>query len=177
MKQFLTALLLLLVFLSFAKEFGSKKDGWTLNLPDGWNTSAVLSSLVGKAIGTGEGSVETKLTAFKGTGLVNAVILNLITFETEASLSFNVKAVTDALEKDSGVQGKIQRKALRIGERNAVRIEYIRKPDHRMIQYFLMNGGRLWSLLFIGPEDMNGALAEEIRGIAETFRPVSAAAE
>ena len=165
--------LLFLLFFSFslilsAKEFGSKKDGWILVLPDDWNTNQLLSALIGKTIGTGEGTVETKLTAYKGSELKNAVILNLISFETEANLSFNVKAVRDGLEKDPKIR-IVSQKKVKAGDTDAVRMEYLR-GSNRMIQYLLVKQNRLWSLIFICPKEISAKIKDEIGGIANTFR-------
>ena len=166
-------ILLFLLLLSFslilsAKEFGSKEDGWMLSLPDDWNTNPLLSALAGKTMRSGEGTVETKLTAFKGSELKSTVILNLISFESEANLQFNAKAVRDALEKEPKIKIVSQRKIKRT-DHDAVRIEYIR-DSNRFIQYLLVNKGKLWSLLFITPRNISSRIEKEIDGIAETFR-------
>lgn len=155
------------LFLS-AKEFGSKKDGWTISLPDDWNTNPLLSALAGKTMGSGEGAVETKLTAFKGSELKSTVILNLISFESEANLQFNAKAVQDALEKEPKIR-IVSQKKIKITNMDAVRIGYVRNSN-RFIQYLLVNKGKLWSLLFICPREISSKIEKEIGGIAETFR-------
>lgn len=168
MRSFPFLLLFFFSLLLSAEEFGSKKDGWTLSLPDDWTTNSLLSALAGKTMGSGEGAVETKLTAYKGSDLKNAVILNLISFESEANLLFNAKAVRDALEKEPEIK-IISQKKIKRTDTDAVRIEYIR-DSNRFIQYLLVNKGRLWSLLFISPKNIGGKIKEEIGGIAEAFR-------
>ena len=169
MRSFLFLLLFSFSLILSAKEFGSKKDGWILSLPDDWTTNPLLSALVGKTMGSGEGTVETKLTAYKGSDLKNAVILNLISFESEAKLLFNVKAVRDALEKDPEIK-IVSQKKIKTGDIDTVRLEYTR-DSNRMIQYLLVNKGRVWSLLFICPKNVGTELKEEIGGIMGTFRP------
>ena len=96
------------------------------------------------------------------------MILNLISFETEANLSFNVKAVRDGLEKEPAIR-IVSQKKVKAGDTDGVRMEYLR-GSNRMIQYLLVKQNRLWSLLFICPKEISAKIQDEIGGIANSFR-------
>jgi len=171
MKRFLLfTFVFCLAAIGFAKEFGSQKDGFFIQMPDDWQTNRLLSSFVGTAIDRKDGAIGTKLTAYKGVLTKQPLVLNLITFETEDSLDFNRKAVIDGLSKDSQMRGGIQNTTVNLNGKQAARLEYVRKSGHRLIQYLLVDRGRLWSILFVGPQNMTAPTKAELGQIANSFR-------
>ena len=152
-----------------AATFGSEAEGFTIELPDGWKTNAIVSKIVGAAVDKGE-DVGTKLTAFKtGSGL-SPMVLNIVTFKTFEDLNFNRKAALDALSRDPKLKGGIRNSNVKLAGRDAARFEYSRTSGHRMIQYLLVADGVLWSILFVCPQSTSQETLKELENAPKSFK-------
>ncbi len=170
MKRGFLALLLLFSVLTLRGEtFGSKAEGFTIDLPDGWKTSYLVSKLVGAAVNKGE-DVGANLTAFHTGSVLSPLVLNIVCFKTFEDLNFNRKAALDALSRDSKLKGGIRDSNVKIAGLPAARFEYNRTSGHKMIQYLLVSDETLWSILFICPQSTKPETLKELEKIPQTFR-------
>ena len=170
MKRGFLALLLLFSVLTLRGEtFGSKAEGFTIDLPDGWKTSYLVSKLVGAAVNKGE-DVGAKLTAFHTGSVLSPLVLNIVCFKTFEDLNFNRKAALDALSRDSKLKGGIRNTNTKLAGRDAAKFEYSRTSGHKMVQYLLVADGRLWSILFVCPQSTKPEELKEMEKVPQSFK-------
>ena len=169
MKHLLATFLFLSVCSLFAVTFGSEAEGFSIELPDGWRTNAIVSKLVGAAVDKGE-DVGTKLTAFKAASGISPMVLNIVTFKTFEDLNFNRKAALDALSRDPKLKGGIRNTNVKLAGRDAAKFEYSRTSGHRMVQYLLVSDGILWSILFVCPQSTKPEALKELENVPNSFK-------
>lgn len=162
MKKWIPVLILSLLcpFLP-ATEFGSEKDGYTLNLSGEWKSGTFLTRLIGQG--------STRLTAFKDLSGKTPLVAHLLSMETFGDLAFNHQATCDALANDPETVGGVRNTTVKIGGLDAARLEY-RRSGKTIIQYLLVVNGRLWSLMFVGPGKMTAAQLKAIDMDAASLR-------
>ncbi len=152
-----------------AATFGSEAEGFTIELPDGWKTNAIVSKIVGAAVDKGE-DAGVKLTAFKTASGLSPMVLNIVTFKTFEDLNFNRKAALDALSRDSKLKGGIRNTNTKLAGRDAAKFEYSRTSGHKMVQYLLVADGRLWSILFVCPQSTKPEELKEMEKVPQSFK-------
>ena len=89
--------------------------------------------------------------------------------ESFGDLYFHRRAIEDELYKDKNLSGGIVQTSFQIGRLGAIRMEYVLKKK-RIIDYLLVENGRMWVITFICPERIP---VERLRGIdrdAASFR-------
>lgn len=169
MKPLMFLLLSVFSLSLFAAAYGSKAEGFTIELPDGWKTNAIVSKLVGAAVDK-DGDAGAKLTAFRTASGLSPIVLNIVSFKTFEDLNFNRKAALDALSKDSKLKGGIRNTNVKIAGLDAAKFEYNRTSGHKMIQYLLVSNGQLWSILFVCPQSTKPETLKDLEKIPQSFK-------
>ena len=158
MRRLLLLLLLFTAALS-ATEFGTKD--FTISLSGKWETSSLIDRMLNDE--------SVKLTAWRDlTGKI-PLLLNIVSMESFGDLYFHRRAIEDELYKDKNLSGGIVQTSFQIGRLGAIRMEYVLKKK-RIIDYLLVENGRMWVITFICPERIT---VERLRGIdrdAASFR-------
>lgn len=162
MKRFLIPAALALCAVLSATEFGSEKDGYSINLSGNWQSGTLLSKLIGQD--------STRLTAFKDLTGKTPLVINILAMESFGDLDFTRRATYDALAADPQNAGGIRHTTVKIGGLDAARMEYRRKGGKKIIQYLLVDNKQLWSLMFVGPANMDAAQIKAIDADAASFR-------
>lgn len=158
MRRLLLLLLLFTAALS-ATEFGTKD--FTISLSGKWETSSLIDRMLNDE--------SVKLTAWRDlTGKI-PLLLNIVSMESFGDLYFHRRAIEDELYKDKNLSGGIVQTSFQIGRLGAIRMEYVLKKK-RIIDYLLVENGRMWVITFICPERIP---VKRLRGIdrdAASFR-------
>lgn len=158
MRRLLLLLLLFTAALS-ATEFGTKD--FTISLSGKWETSSLIDRMLKDE--------SVKLTAWRDlTGKI-PLLLNIVSMESFGDLYFHRRAIEDELYKDKNLSGGIVQTSFQIGRLGAIRMEYVLKKK-RIIDYLLVENGRMWVITFICPERIP---VERLHGIdrdAASFR-------
>lgn len=155
----LILLLLLLAATLSATEFGTKE--FTIKLSGKWGTSTLIDRMLNDE--------SVKLTAYCDlTGKV-PLLLNIVSMESFGDLYFHRRAIEDELYKNKNLSGGIVQTSFQIGRLSAIRMEYILKKK-RIVDYLLVENGRMWMITFICPEKIPAERLREIDRDAASFR-------
>ena len=157
MRRLLLLLLLFTAALS-ATEFGTKD--FTISLSGKWETSSLIDRMLKDE--------SVKLTAWRDlTGKI-PLLLNIVSMESFGDLYFHRRAIEDELYTDKNLSGGIVQTSFQIGRLGAIRMEYVLKKK-RIIDYLLVENGRMWVITFICPERIPVERLREIDRDAASF--------
>ena len=157
MRRLLLLLLLFTAALS-ATEFGTKD--FTISLSGKWESSSLIDRMLKDE--------SVKLTAWRDlTGKI-PLLLNIVSMESFGDLYFHRRAIEDELYKDKNLSGGIVQTSFQIGRLGAIRMEYVLKKK-RIIDYLLVENGRMWVITFICPERIPVERLREIDRDAASF--------